>query len=424
MKTISQFLVAGATLALSACSFEVTNPGPVQDEFLNLAEAHQALVNGAGRRLAEATSYIGYTGALAAREIFPGGQTGNGGHSPSGQAGRLLESEVGNQWRAAQQSRWIAEDAIRRFTQVVPAGEVAPQVLAQAYLWAGYANRILGENMCEAVFNGGPAEPNAKYFERAAAAFTEAINKGSGNVKTAAYAGRASVRVWQKDWNGAASDAQQVPLAFTNTAARAIEDVATGGNDIYYANANAPYRGYSIWRTYYESYYEQTGDPRAAWKRDAAFPYANQQLSGYGRVPWLVQTKYKTPNDPYRLSTGREMVLIRAEALLEQTQWQEAMTLINSLRTSIISATTGKALDPWAATSLNEAWTFLKRERGIELWLEARRLGDIRRWAAKQTPAGVLDWPNFEAVSVLFKNNPPSNCFPIPTTERDTNPNL
>ena len=61
--------------------------------------------------------------------------------------------------------------------------------------------------------------------------------------------------------------------------------------------------------------------------------------------------------------------------------------------------------------------------RGIELWLEGRRFGDLRRWEARQTP-GVLDWPNFEAASPIFSANPRARCFPIPRSEREANPNI
>src|SRR5262249_10068961 len=124
-------ILAIAALALTAC--DVTNPGPVQDSFLNDPAAHQALVNGSGRQLSLAVSSIGYAEALSAREILAGGQTGSGGHSAIGQAGVLLSSETGSEWNHAQQARWIAEDAIRRFTTV--ATSVDPAILTEAYLF-------------------------------------------------------------------------------------------------------------------------------------------------------------------------------------------------------------------------------------------------------------------------------------------------
>ena len=60
-----------ALLALSGCDFTVTNPGPVQDEFLNDNSANSAIVNGSGRMLSEALNWIAYTGAALSREITP-----------------------------------------------------------------------------------------------------------------------------------------------------------------------------------------------------------------------------------------------------------------------------------------------------------------------------------------------------------------
>ena len=116
------------------------------------------------------------------------------------------------------------------------------------------------------------------------------------------------------------------------------------------------------------------------------------------------------------------MRLIEAEGLLNSGDWQGAMTLINALRARYTSDTTGKPLEPYAATSLNDAWKYLKRERGIELWLEGQRLGDLRRWRANNTP-GDLELPNFKAVSTQFKAEP-DVCRPIPKNERETNPNI
>ena len=56
-------------LLLVACDLDVTNPGPVQDTFLVTEEAQLGVVNGAGRKLAEAMNYVAYTSAAISREI-------------------------------------------------------------------------------------------------------------------------------------------------------------------------------------------------------------------------------------------------------------------------------------------------------------------------------------------------------------------
>ena len=66
----------------------------------------------------------------------------------------------------------------------------------------------------------------------------------------------------------------------------------------------------------------------------------------------------------------------------------------------------------WNASNSTEAWGALKRERGIQLWLEARRLGDLHRWREGNVPGDVEDMTSR------------STCFPIGQTERDANPNF
>jgi hypothetical protein len=413
--------LAGALVVAGGC--EVTNPGPVNDDNLNQTSVHQAFVNGSQQKVIEAINGVAMAGGYAARELMPGGATGisGTGHDPIVQAGQFPSTHENTYWGRAQQARWIAEEAIRRFSGG-DAGTVNPQVLQQAHLWAGYSNRVLGENFCDAVFDGGPKQANIEYFKRAEKSFTDAIAGPAGNFRTAAYAGRAAARVWLKDWTGAVADANQVPLDF-NFVADAQGPSLDTHNTVYYSMGIFPWKSTSVWRSWVFDYYATTGDPRVTYGSDPAHPVTSGSLSGYGAVPFFFQRKYKTLNDDYRLSSGREMVLVRAEALLNAGDWQGAMTLMNNNRVRYISERTGRALDPWVATGITDAWTFLKRERSIELWIEGRRLGDIRRWAENNTP-GVLDWPNYEAISVLFRTYPPSKCFPIPDTEINTNTNL
>lgn len=401
---------------------DVTNPGPVADDDLNKPAVHQSVVNGSGREMSRAVGLIGYVGGVAARELMPSGNS-NDGFTPPVQAGFIQSSDVGDHWSTAHSARWIAEDAIRRFLQL-PSGSVDPDVLAQAYLWAGYANRLLGENFCSAIFDGGAPQPNSEYFERAEDHFTNAISTAtSGDMKTTGYAGRASVRVWLEDWTGAVDDANQVPFDF-------VSEVGAGGgttevrNYIYFVGANIPYRGYSVWKTWHADYYTQTGDPRVPWITVPEVPYASGQIAGFGPVPYWWQRKFTSENDAYRLSSGREMALIKAEATLATGgDYRSAMALINSLRVGLISDETGQPLSPWVAENATDAWTFLKRERNIEMWMEARRLGDLRRWSENDTP-GTPDRPDFEAIAPLFEQYTPVQCYPIPDQELNTNPNL
>jgi len=436
VRRVGAILMATALVALgSGC--EVTNPGPVQDEFLSLPASQQGFVNGAKERLTRSVGWMAYSTALIAREIFPGGQIGSYGHSVTEQAGSHAWSASGpnTEYNNSQQARWVAEEAIRRFSETE---DVPPEITFQAYNWAGYANRVLGENYCEAVLDGGPLEAGSTYFERAQDHFTQAIAIApSNNDKLAAYAGRAQVRVWLEDWTGAVADASQVPDDFNFY----IEmDISQGSNTnqrnhLYFAASSSPYRSYSVKFTFFEDYYTQTGDPRTPWVT-YAIPSDNEcvgSLQGLGAVPCLRAWKYKSEDDDIRLASGKDMRLIEAEALLVQGNIQGALAKINQVRTSNVSDIDGQPLAPWTATTLDEAWTILKRERGIELWLEARRMGDQRRWEG--TP-GSYELPDFESVSNLFVQNPRGReavdgqpeprllCYNISNAERNSNPNI
>ena len=115
------------------------------------------------------------------------------------------------------------------------------------------------------------------------------------------------------------------------------------------------------------------------------------------------------------------------------------MAIINAMRTQVDSDKGGKLAPYPALANAEEAWTYLKRERGIELWLEARRMGDQRRWepimGAPKRP-GSIDLPNFEAKSPTFVlylrgrevnegvTQPRVLCYNISDNERNTNQNI
>jgi len=389
---------------LGTAGCEVTNPGKVQDEFLTLTAAQQSFVNGAKERLTEALGQGAYSTAFISRELFPSGTTGSYGQSIPIQAGSITYNDSGNNslYENLQQARWIAEEAVRRLTAT--GATTTPDILTQAYLLSGFANRMLGENYCQAVIDGGPLQLGSVYFARADSEFTQAIASGTAAQKQAAYAGRAQVRLWEKNYAGAAADAGQI--TDLNYRYDQPMDFQTGSNanqrnHVYFASASTPYRSFTVKFTGKDTYYDATGDPRTPYTKTWSVPsdsLCQGSLQGYGAAPCLRETKYKTENDPIRLASGREMRLIEAEVLLQAGDINGAMAKINLVHTSVTSDKTGAKLAPYPApANAAEAWTDLKTERGIELWLEMRRMGDQRRWDNDGSP-GSYSLPDYEHV--------------------------
>jgi starch-binding outer membrane protein, SusD/RagB family len=412
-------------LTVTACDFEVTNPGPVDDPFLDDPAAHGALVNGMERNFASGLGYVGMLGASVTREVHPAGSQGAFGIIVPFQIGLIPDDTWEQYWNHPQRARWVAEDGLRRFGEVMdPAEFESSTLVARSYLWAGYSNRLLGENMCQAVIDGGPAEPYAAFLQRAADHFTRAMvvasAAGSSEIEMAARAGRASVRAYLNDWAGAVQDAQGVPDDF-------VFSIAYGSqgedeyNRIYWSSANQPYRAHTVWNTVHEDYYLATGDPRVAWTDDPEVPFGDAAVLDLGRVPWLLQLKYETGDAPIPLSKGSEMRLIEAEAALRAGAWEDALATINAVRAAQTSDLTGDPLPGWEAGSAEEVWTHLRRERAIVLWLEGRRLGDIRRWQEDGAPGELHPLEEGEAANLVQDR---ASCFPIPRSERETNPNI
>ena len=99
------------------------------------------------------------------------------------------------------------------------------------------------------------------------------------------------------------------------------------------------------------------------------------------------------------------MRLIEAEALLANNDIAGAMAKINVRRAAL-------NVPLATATNATDAWVALKRERGIELWLEGRRLGDLRRWDLLKRPGAQEDMTGRAL------------CWPITRGELETNKNL
>lgn len=384
-----------AGLSLSACSFEVTNPGPILDEDLNTAGAMPALVNGMGGDLSSAIGNYLTRGSLAAFEL---NHSGNFAAERQFATGVIRPEDVNGDWARMQQARWVAENGLVRLRTVLGTGFETNPLTTRAYLYAGFANRFLGENVCETTIDGGPRVPNTEHFVRAESLFTRAITlaraQNSTALLNAALSGRAQVLAWQNKWDAAVADAALVPATFRHNATFSVN---TTRENMDLANQTINRREVTVFNTVWVA------------DRDTRVPYdtvrtasGGFQTGQDGVTRFFRQRKYITLGDPVALARGTEMLLLRAEAALRNNDVSTAITLINQERAV-------SSLPALTATTVDQGWTILMRERGAVLWLEGRRLWDLRRWLASGRNTALQGR---------------STCVPISLEEIGANPNL
>jgi len=423
-------LALAATFGVGACDLSVSNPGPVEDSFLDVAAAHNAVVYGAMRAYNSALGGDGgnlaMCGGVVAREWFPAGQTGSFACTVQEFRNQLLP-EGADVFNRAHLARWLAEQGAVRIRAARGDAFKDYPLAAPLLLYVGYANRQLGEHVCSTVIDGGPEEPFTIHFERAENAFTEALAIATAQnntaLRNAALAGRASVRTWRKNWAGAESDAVLVPKDFVY--ATPFNIVAqTQSNSIAISTTDQVRRNFSQWSTFYAENFDQYKDPRTPYRKfpDTPFrvglgslPDLGDGRGALGQVQYWQQRKHIREDGPIELSSGRETMLIRAEARLRAGDLTAAMAIVNEIRTTVGVATK-------QASNLDEAWTAVKLEKLIEIWLEGRAVGERRRWVGD---GGDTVAPGPLPASLRMDDRTGKDrCYPISRQERDTNPNF
>ncbi len=391
-------VLAATVLVATACEMTVTNPGPIPDTALNSVLAVPAIVNGMSGDLSLALGPMTLRTGLAAGELTAAGNFADEGFFYNGTFTGL---NANTDWAAAQRARWTAESGLERMKTVLGTGFETNAETPRAYLYAGFANRLLGENMCSAVIDGGAAQSDSVYFQRADSLFTRAYTlataKTNTSVANAALAGRASIRAWLGNWSGAVADAALVPNAFVFNA---IYGIGTSRENLYTADQTITRREVTVWGTYWAT--QPKGDPRTPW--DTVKTGTALTKGQDGKTIFFRQMKYTALGSFVPLVKGAEMLVLRAEFALRSGDIAGMTTLLNTARAQYTGLTPLTAPATTAA-----AWTMLQTERGAATWLEARRLWDMRRWYAEGTN------------TFLTGRN---KCVPISDNEMAANANL
>jgi hypothetical protein len=433
-KYLTRIMSLGLLAGMASCDTEVVNPGPIESEFLNDPASQAAITNGTGRAVSDALNWIAYTNSAVAREVHPSGSTGSFGITPLQQQGELKDDEIGTQWENAHRARFLAADGIERI-EALDGADRDQENLAQLYLWAGYASRILGENMCSSVYDGGPAGDSDLHLTDAVNYFSQAAVLGAGtDIEVAAVAGRASANLMAGNLTAAEDDATAaLGLDADFSYVMPYFDIGDDnqGNRIYIAGDANPYKAHSQIFTWIAEYNPQDttdiggiadADPRVAWK--VSGENGDAASSCCGVIQWFPQQKYTNDDSPIELSSDEEMQLILAEVALRNSDAAGAMTIVNALRTAAGQGTE-------TAADIDEAWSFYMREHAIEMWLEGRRLPAMRRWldvfgdeATLESRLQPLERIGDGDTSTGSHLAGRSYCFPVSRGEKQTNSNI
>lgn len=285
--------------------------------------------------------------------------------------------------------------------------------IARAALYRGFSFVMMAEHFCTGTVSTagepGPELTTAAMLDSAIVHFTTANSVGTAQasaaglaIARAALVGRARAQLQAGRLTQAATDAAAVPAAFNFTLSY-IDDLAQRtrlGNRMWQFTLD---RG-SI--TVAPAF--RVTDPRVPYKAPGQHSLTPQDPSS---GPFYIQNKYPTFATSIRLASKIEADYIQAEAQGTAAQ----LTLIAARR----AANSQEAYS--GATDATSVLTELMEQRGREFYLEGKRLGDFRR-----NPNNVLNVP--VAGSTYFKPGfapvGSQTCYPLPTAERDNNPNL
>jgi hypothetical protein len=334
---------------------------------------------------------IAYFMGIASRDIY---HTGVFEGELFMQEGSILprhvsNSDQGDLWAAMHRARSTAKRGVERMQEVLGDGFESNPLSTRAYTWVGYSNRLLGEHVCQAVIDGGSAQPFEVHFQRAEEAFTNAIElaeqQNASDLSDRAYSGRAQVRLALQNWEGASSDAGKVSDDYVFEAVYSLNSTR---EENWLSNQSNIRSYFSVYGTFAA---EKQSDPRIDWE--------DMNEAGVdGNTPFYLQKKYSNNGSNIELAKWDEMLLIQAEAALRNNDLSTGMQLINEERSRY-------GLEAESASNIDEAWTILRSERETILWMESRRLWDLRRF----------DDPFLEGRD---------RCMPIGKSEIDTNDNL
>jgi hypothetical protein len=306
-------------------------------------------------------------------------------------------------------ARFDADNALRLldgWTDEQVPGRIG--LIATAAAYAGYSLVLLGEGMCSAALDVGPELSPAQVLTEAEARFTRAIDAattaGDDQTLNLALLGRARARLGLGNLAGAGADAALIPAGFrvdaTYSGAKTQREnlVFTSLYRDLLHTVDVPFRDVTF-----------GGDP------DPRVAVVDAGTTGADAATEIFQAlKYPSIDSPIPVARWEEAQLILAEADVAAGDVGGAVGIINTLHTNA-------DIPAYGGGTPEEVKGQVIEERRRELFLEGQRLGDIIRYGLSLFPAPGAPFPAGASTSGVYGTQV---CFPLPTVERDNNPNI
>ena len=306
-------------------------------------------------------------------------------------------------------ARWEADQAVTRLAAWTDAQVVNRNaLLAQANLYAGFSYALLGMAMCQASFDLQAPVDQKAMFALAEKRFTDAIavaqTANQATTLSAAYLGRARMRLFLRNLPGAIADAQLVPRGFVLNAAMDASN-ARRYNHVYNVISTV---GSATVEVSTRALTTEQGevDPRAGTTRLTTRP-ADAVSVAYVPTKFNAATLTAGQAIPQPIARYEEAQLIIAEA----QGGAAAVTVVNALRATV-------GLKPYTgATDAASITALIVGERQRALFVEGFRAFDIERFNVALVPAPGSTYRFGGAYGRTV-------CMPLPDIERVNNPNV
>lgn len=425
-KSIASIASVAVALLLGGCAdwLGVDNPGVIDQGSLDPVADADVLSRSAIQNLASAYGHVivyssWFTGETDVSETFP---TRNefGRRDISIQNGSL-DTDVWFPLSQAVKSSYIV------LGTALP--DTASNIhYARANFVLGFAYLFMAEQFCQGTVLAGPPLTTQNMLDSSVAHFAVAISQGrltgiregDSLIKNAAWVGTARANLQAGNLAQAIAAGDSVLAGFTYTL-KYIDDLAQrlrlANRMWFYVRDRGSIAVAPTWRIGPQLAPDvvQNAEPRVPWKRPAtsgATAYAPQDAaySTDRGIPYAIQFKFPDYTTPVRLASKLEANYITAEA--QGTVAQKAMI---DARRAANGQPAVSITDP--DSTLTEFFT----QRGLDFFLEGKRMGDSRRHPTNiigmPVPASTYWKPGFAPVGSNI-------CYPLPITETDNNPNF